>query len=255
MYYYIFDIFTNPKKYEKQVQKIEGLITELGINGKIYKLNVLKNLEDIIEEALDAGVKTVVAVGNDQTVSKIANLLINKKIILGIIPLGEPNILAGALGIKSHLDACKIISARKIAKLDVGQVNGQYFLLSVESNDKNITFDFKNYNINPLNNNKIMGVYNMNIDQLNYKSSPSDGLMEVIFAPNENSWWQKLTQKKKENKPAGLSVFPTKRLIIKHKKKPIQINIDRQRVLKTPLDIEILPKKLSVIVGKERIFN
>jgi len=255
MYYYIFDIFTNQKKYEKQVQKIEGLITELGINGKIYKLNVLKNLEDIIEEAIDAGAKTVVAVGNDQTVSKIANLLINKKIIMGIIPLGEPNILAGALGIKSHLDGCKIISARKIAKLDVGQVNGQYFLLSVESNDKNITFDFKNYNIKPLNNNKIMGVYNMNIDQLNYKSSPSDGLMEVIFAPNEGSWWQKLTQKKKDNEPIGISVFPTKKLTIKHKKKPVQINIDRQRVLKTPLEIEVLPKKLSMIVGKERIFN
>jgi len=255
MYYYIFDIFTSQKKHEKQLQKIEGLITELGINGKIYKLNVLKNLEDIIEEAIDNGIKNIVAVGNDQTVSKVANLLINKKIVMGIIPLGEPNVLAGALGINSYTEACKIISARKVAKLDVGKVNGQYFLLSVESNDKNIIFDFKNYNINPLNNNRIMGVYNINIDQLDYKSNPCDGLMEVIFAPNENSWWQKLTQKNQGAEQTGISIFPTKKLILKHKKKPIQINIDRQRVLKTPLEIEVLPKNLSVIVGRDRIFN
>jgi len=255
MYYYIFDSFTNQKKYEKQLNKIESLLVELGINGKIYKLNILKNLNEIIEEAIDGGAKNIIVVGNDQTASQVANLLIHQQTALGIIPLGQPNILAGALGIKNYIQACKIISARKIAKLDVGKVNQQYFLLAVESSDKNIVFDFKQYNINPFSNNKIMGVYNINIDKLAYQSNPSDGLMEVIFAPNENNWWQKLTQRKKENEPVGISVFPTKKLTIKHKKKPIQINIDRQRVLKTPLDIEILPKKLSVIVGKERIFN
>ncbi len=255
MYYYIFDIFTGQKKYEKQLMKIEGKLAELGISGKIFRLNILKNLHDIISEAEESGVENIIAVGNDQTLSKLVNLIIDKKIVTGIIPLGEPNILADSLGIKNHLEACQIISARKITKLDVGKINRQYFIFSVEPANKNVVFDFKNYNINPIGENKVMGVYNINIDQLNYKSNPSDGIMEAVFAAKNKSWWQKIFQIKKNKAIREISVFPTQKLTIKHKKKPVQVRIDRQRVLKTPLEIEVLPKKLNIIVGKDRIFK
>ena len=255
MYSYIYDIFTSKKKYEKQLLKIEGMLTDLGIIGKTYKLNVLKNLRDIIDETLSCEVKNIIAVGNDQTVSKLANLIVNKNVVLGIIPVGEPNVLAKALGIQSAKEACQIISARNIIQLDIGKANGHYFLLSIESNNKNTIFDFKDYNINPLASNEAMGIFNINIDNQNFKSDPCDGIMEAVFKPKQTTWLNKILKFNKQQLSCRLSVFPVKKLLIKHKKKPIAISVDRQQLLKTPLKIEVLPKKLKVIAGKQRIFS
>jgi len=255
MYYYIYDIFTGSKKYQHQILKIEGLLAEFGIAGKSFKLNVLKNLEDIIGEALVSEIQNIIAVGNDQTVSKIANLIVGKNIVMGIIPVGEPNILANALGIKSAEEAISIVSARNVLKLDVAKINGGYFILSVESKDRNVIFDFKDYNINALPSNEVMGVYNININNDKFQSDPCDGIMEAVFKPKKIGWFEKLFKKSSPEESSGVSVFPVKKMTIRHKKKPINITIDRQRVLKTPLEIEVLPKKLKMIVGKKRVFE
>ncbi|OGG87571.1 hypothetical protein A3B87_02425 [Candidatus Kuenenbacteria bacterium RIFCSPHIGHO2_02_FULL_39_13] len=255
MYYYIYDIFTASKKYQNQLLKIEGLLTEFGIAGKNFKLNVLKNLDDIIDQALANEVTNIIAIGNDQTMSKIANLIVGKNIVMGIIPVGEPNILASAFGIKSAEEAVAIVSARNVLKLDVGKINGEYFILSIESNDGNAVFDFKDYNIKALPSNKAMGVYNININKDEFQSDPGDGIMEAVFKPKKLSWFARLFRKNSLKESSGVSIFPVKKMTIQHKKKPINISIDRQRVLKTPLEIEVLPKKLTMIVGKRRVFK
>ncbi|MFH1890041.1 MAG: diacylglycerol kinase family protein [Candidatus Kuenenbacteria bacterium] len=250
MYYYIYDIFVSQKKYEKQLQQIEATLIDLSITGKKYKLNLLKNLKDIINEALANEVKNIIAVGNDQTVSKIANLVVDKDIALGIIPIGDSNIMARALGINSLIEACKIVSARKIEQIDVGRVNDQYFLFSVESPSKDIVFEFANYNINPLKNNKFTGLYNINIDQQrDFKSNPQDGIMEAVFCPKKPFWWSKLVGTRNKSSQQK-SIFPIKNVIIKHTKKPVSLLVDRQRVMKTPLEIEVLKKRLKIIVRK-----
>lgn len=254
MYSYIYDIFTSEGKYEHQLQKIEGWLAEYGIRGKIYKLNVLKNLEEIVRDVVENGTKNIIAVGNDQTVSKIANLIMNENLVLGLIPVAEPNLLSAELGINSVEEAIKIIAARKIMRLDVGKINGQFFLMSVESSDKNIICDFKEYNINPLITNETVGIYNFNMAKKNFKANPGDGIMEAVFMPREATWWQKFLRPNKANNQKGISVFPVKKLTLKHLKKPVEIILDRQRVLKTPLIIEVLPRKLAMMVGRERTF-
>jgi len=250
MNYYICDTFTNRKKYQKQLSKIELLLANLGIGGKLCRLTVLKNIESLLEEAMEEGAENIVAVGNDQTVSKVANLIMNKKITLGIIPIGEGNLLAPALGINSVEEACRILSARKVKKLDVGQINEQYFLLGLESADDNIVFNLENYNINPLPNNEAVGLYNINISNYNFRSNPGDGIMEAVFAPKEKTFWQKLWHKKEESLPERISVFPIKKMTIKHRKNPVTINIDRQRTVKSPAEVTVLKNQLRVIVGK-----
>lgn len=255
MYSYIYDGFTTQKKYKKQLLKIEGELADLGIGGKAYKLSVLRNLKDVVDEILSGEEKNIVVIGNDQTMSRVANLVVGKNVALGIIPIGEPNILAESIGIKPADEACRIVSARNIAKLDVGKINGQYFLLAVESPDEGIIFDFKDYNINPLAGNEAVGVYNINIDGGDFKSDPCDGVMEAVFKPAGSSWWERWLKKQESGPDSGISVFPVKKLTLRHKKKPIPISIDRQTVLKTPVEVEILPKKIKMIVGKQRVFN
>ncbi|NMB48730.1 hypothetical protein GYA13_04825 [Candidatus Kuenenbacteria bacterium] len=249
MYCYIYDIFTNQKKYEKQLSKLGFLLADLGIAGKVYRLNVLKNLEMVIEEAIAEGAKTIVAVGNDQTVSKVVNLIMEKNLPLGIIPLGDNCLLANSFGIKTMEEAVKILAARKVEWLDVGKIDDQYFLLAIESNDSNIIFCLDDYNINPRKNNEAVGIYNINISNYDFTSNPRDGRLEAVFAPKQLSWWQRLG--KKENKQTErISVFPIKELTLNHQKKPIAINVDRQRTIKTPAKVEVLKGKLKVITGK-----
>ena len=100
-----------------------------------------------------------------------------------------------------------------------------------------------------------MGVYNININKDEFQSDPGDGIMEAVFKPKKLSWFARLFRKNSLKESSGVSIFPVKKMTIQHKKKPINISIDRQRVLKTPLEIEVLPKKLTMIVGKRRVFK
>ena len=137
MHVYVYDDYINKKKHENVLANIETRITDLGLNGKIIRLGVMKNVATAIEGEIKRGAKTIVAVGSDKTVSKIINAMIGAKssdptggnIPLGIIPIDQKdNAIAQSLGIKSPDEACDTLSARRIEKLDVGQamrVNAQ----------------------------------------------------------------------------------------------------------------------------------
>ena len=99
MHVYIYDDYVNEKKYNNSLAHIETRITDLGLNGKIIRLGVMKNALEAITNEIKRGAKTIIAVGNDKTINKIINAIINYEISnqienntpLGIIPVGEKN--------------------------------------------------------------------------------------------------------------------------------------------------------------------
>ncbi len=85
-----------------------------------------------ISKAIDAGGEIICSAGGDGTVSTVANNLINKNASLGILPLGTLNHLAKDLGIPLDLDqSVDVICSGKTARIDVGEVNGVYFVNNV----------------------------------------------------------------------------------------------------------------------------
>ena len=62
MYFYFYDTFVSDKKNEQLLGKIENRLIELGINGRTEKLTVLKNMKELIEDAIKKGAHTIVAV-------------------------------------------------------------------------------------------------------------------------------------------------------------------------------------------------
>lgn len=248
MYYYIYDIFTAESRYKNDLNKAENILSNLGISGRIYKLNVLKKIEEIVDDAINNRIKNIVAIGNDQTIGKIFGLLVDKNIALGIIPVGDKNNLANYFGIHGIEQACQIICARKITEIDVGKINGQYFLTSVESKNNDIYLELNNFNIAPRSNNCNIGVYNLCFKDKNINFNPRDGLAEAIFWPYKINWWQKIINKNKNNIKA--SIFPINKITIKHQSKEAILTIDEQKIIKTPAELEILKRKLKLIVGK-----
>ncbi|HEU5218441.1 MAG TPA: diacylglycerol kinase family protein [Gemmatimonadales bacterium] len=82
-----------------------------------------------IDAAVSSGAAALVAGGGDGTINLAAAALIGTDIPLGVLPLGTLNHFAKDLGLPLDLDeAAAVVLAGFTMKVDVGEVNGTYFL-------------------------------------------------------------------------------------------------------------------------------
>lgn len=254
MYLYIYDTFLNHKKYFNLLNRIENRLADLEIKGKICRLNILKNMKEVIEDGIKQGVETVVAVGDDLTFSKIVNIIAEMNITLGIIPINNKSKIAEILGIPEGEKACDVLAQRLIKKLDLGKINHQYFIDSATISNADVVLDFDKYQISPTCKNAVISICNLGFltsNQSIYKqrlSIPTDGLLEAVIAPVKSHLFSKIKSLKQQ------SIFPFKKIMVGSKAEPITVNIDQQAVFKTPVEVTIAPKKLKVIVGGKRLF-
>ena len=88
-------------------------------------------------QAVAEGYDVVIAAGGDGTVSEAANGLAGSEVALGMFPIGTTNVWALQMGIPplwplrqhSLLEAAKVLAEGHTRRVDLGQVNGRYFLL------------------------------------------------------------------------------------------------------------------------------
>jgi diacylglycerol kinase family enzyme len=79
--------------------------------------------------AVRDGHRLIVAGGGDGTISSVASALVHTEAALGILPLGTFNHFARDLGIPLDVEAAvRVITAGKVAQVDVGEVNGRTFI-------------------------------------------------------------------------------------------------------------------------------
>ena len=251
MYQYIYDSFLSNKKYDKELMQIEAKLIDLGIKGKIHKLNVLKNFESYIKGIADKKTGCLVVVGDDRTVAKILNTLAEKDIVLGIIPIGDENIIADFFGIPKGEKACETLAARKIEEIDLGKFSGQFFLSSVEFFGEGISILCNNkYEIKGLPNTEKIGIYNLCLEGPNINIfNPQDEELELISFPKKSKGIFRL---KKQNLKESL--IKIKKAKILSSSKTSSVVIDGEKIIKTPVEISVSLKKLKVVVGKGRRF-
>ncbi|NQU77485.1 hypothetical protein HQ544_02195 [Candidatus Falkowbacteria bacterium] len=261
MYFFLYDSFLSDKRYEKALARIEARVADLGIKGRVVKLTILQQLEETIKEAIDRGAKTVVAVGNDKTISgAIAILAGYKHVTLGIIPVGEENEIAKILGIPEEELACDVISNRLIDILDVGRINEQYFFKEVRVEDEGLVLECDGrYKIKPKEVEEIV-IYNFGYND-DKKINPKDGALELMIKPKikkNEGLFSMFKKKQRELDSVFINRFIRITSLLKDEKgsgiKEKFINIDGIRKMKTPATITVAGKRLKVIVGKERLF-
>ncbi|MDX9893635.1 MAG: diacylglycerol kinase family protein [Patescibacteria group bacterium] len=256
MYLYLYDSFLNQKKHATVLARIETRLTDLGIGGKIFRLSPLRDTDELLKEEIRNGVKTVIVVGNDKSLTQIINLAAKFNITIGIIPVGPDNKIAQLLGVGSTLAACDIIAARIIEKVDLGKANETYFIsnITVANNQGGVTIECEDrYKIIPHRQNQI-SICNLKpiFASLPGKTSyfnPQDGSLEILIQPLVSGLFSIFKKAVSLNN----SIIPFKKIAIKGKSSTT-IYTDGQRVLKPPVNIEIIPKKLKIIVGKNRHF-
>lgn len=245
MHLYIYDDFLEKSKYSKTINKIETRITDLGLNGKIIRLNNLKNIEGAIWGEIKRGARTLVIVGNDSTFNKVLKTLLAKEVsfflsdlFLAYIPI-ENSQIALSLGISSYSDACNILLARRNENIKVAKANNSYFLSQAYILLKGVSID-------------IEGNYSLSSDE---KSSayiinmPTFDLAKILpkkIDPRDECLHLYINNK-------GLSFIPAKKITLSSADKNYII-LDNSTEIELPCSLSMSDKEIKLIVGKKRVF-
>jgi diacylglycerol kinase family enzyme len=244
MYFYLYDESLAEPKLATVVADIETRLTDLGLSGRVGRLGPLKSSLELTKAALKAGAKTVVAVGNDRTVSQAINALTaagaSSGVALGILPVGKPTAIADLLGIPDGERAVAVLAARTLATVDLGRVNNYYFLTSirVEARDPvTLTCDGR-YRVQPLE-----PVSTFTVRNLDRSAACQDGYLEATVEGGRQRWWGKVRH----------SVVPIQRGEFTAAG-PATVVAEGTYTANLPVTVEVVPRALRVIVGRNRVF-
>jgi YegS/Rv2252/BmrU family lipid kinase len=110
--------------------KIKNFFDERKIAYHLEKTTAPNQATQLAKKAVGSGFDTVVSIGGDGLTNEIANGMIGSQATLGIIPCGEADDFPKMLGLsgKDWEGACKVIAGGPAKKMDVGMINGRYFL-------------------------------------------------------------------------------------------------------------------------------
>jgi len=115
-------------KYERIIHAIHDALPDSSLQYDIKVLEYRGEATSIAREAANTH-DVVVAVGGDGTVNEVFNGLVGTQAVLGIIPAGTGNGFARELGLPLEpAEACRVLMEGDVKSMDVGMVNGRYFL-------------------------------------------------------------------------------------------------------------------------------
>lgn len=279
MYYYIIDPKDlNQKAFERVQNKLYSSLSEYRISGETVRSTGLRTIPQLVEIAFSHGARTIVAVGSDDTLNDIINAVKLRDITIAFIPLYETE-LGTMLGLKDIESASKTLATRRIANLDLGMVNNNFFLSklafgpSIEPDDVGF-FNFsgvKKLNEPPIEV-KFTGdgsfnvtlkvisglILNCRLQDNNAKiANPVDSVLDVLLLPKLSRF--KLFKYRKDiargffEKIPGSSLLHIRKMSI-NSPEGLALRVGNKVLAKTPATIEVLPRALKIIVGRDRTF-
>jgi diacylglycerol kinase family enzyme len=280
MHYYILDPgHLSIDKFEKLQIELQGYLTEFKISGEVARVTPLRSIADLVDTASQRGAKTLIACGTDDTFNLMLAALKGRDFTVAFIPLDENSYLSTILGVTNLYGGVKTVAARRIERMDLARIAGNYFISYLE-------FGILSYNLKSANwwssikmlssepqtfNVRIDDSYNLSINALggliaNTRSSscdtdsianPTDGVLDLLILEKLSK--TEILRYKNAIATGCLEKAP-KTTVIKCKKvqflepKSFNLTMLGRVVAKFPAIVEIIPQRLKMIVGKNRTF-
>lgn len=120
---------SGPGGEENIHERLANVLAAAGIDGDISIAKTGAEVAELASTAISGNFSLIVAGGGDGTVNAVAAKLVGTDKTLGVLPLGTLNHLAKDLNIPLDLEgAAQTLVAGRVAKIDVGEVNGRVFL-------------------------------------------------------------------------------------------------------------------------------
>ena len=268
MYAYFIDDWVYNRKHHKQIDKLDLGLTQNGISGRKFKLGRLHNLSRSIDECFSTGIKTFVAVGNDETASKLLNNLLkvekgsekqeHKKFTFAVIPIDDSSqFIAHCFGCKTLQESIKFLAVHKTNTIDVGLINNRHYFITAAVFPKASSLSFLSYTVSSLKKGHHISVCNFNVykkvdpKQKKNRFDISDGLFDAVIAyhPDLSLIDRICSNIASIEDFTPESIFPIKEITIKNKQKTISIFADVDKQMSTPVRVDVVPKLLNVVIG------
>lgn len=244
MYCYVYDEALQDRRFERELAQIETRLTDLGIAGKIARLALFRDANELIRDEIRGGVTTVVAVGNDLTLRRVLDAVGDRKTVVALLPIGPQGAMTGLLGMPNGVAACDVLSARIIESLDVGEVNGKRFLQSVQIEERtDFVVDHGAYTMAPQRKASVE-VRNFAAPDDAGMQSPVDERLSLILRLPKFSLF---------SKKVSVGVVPFQELRISYETNVTAL-VDGERLNGKDFVFRVIPNALRLVTGKTRKF-
>ncbi|MDQ2715461.1 MAG: diacylglycerol kinase family lipid kinase [Chloroflexota bacterium] len=128
-------VIANPTagSFSQQRPKLDETLNNLRQQGWKVDLKLTEAAGDasvLARKAVEQGANVVISVGGDGTINEVIQELAGSETALGVLPGGTVNVWAREVGIPlEYTGACKVLLHGQTRRIDLGSVNGRYFLL------------------------------------------------------------------------------------------------------------------------------
>jgi len=113
----------NVSEAGKNLKLVKGYLEKSGFKVDLAFAKPKEEATSIAKRAVKNEYKLVIAMGGDGTIEAVMRGMVGSKTHLGIIPAGTENNIAKSLGIPQDMqEACALLAADHVYKLDMGQV-------------------------------------------------------------------------------------------------------------------------------------
>jgi diacylglycerol kinase family enzyme len=113
-----------PGESPQQLVSILAAMQAQHILPEVFITQPDSQLEDVVENAIKAGIKLIVVAGGDGTIDSLVGAMVGSEAILGIIPTGTRNNVAFNLGITGDIaSSVALLRHGRRLKIDVGRVH------------------------------------------------------------------------------------------------------------------------------------
>ena len=236
---YVYDAFLSDRKHERELAQVETELARLGVEGKVIRLSMFRQVRELIADALRLGVRNLIFVGNDRTFQSALPYLPSFDLTVGFIPFEKSGTIAQALGIPTGVLAAEVLAARRIELFDLGTCDGRPFLVDAVVPIPGSTLEVEGrYRVGS--NSAHLEIRNL------VGSRADDGELDAHFLPAEPSglfakWRERVLGKETHLlfKQGTLTCPPGSSLIL-----------DGEAVSGSTFSFGVLPRALKCIVGK-----
>jgi diacylglycerol kinase (ATP) len=112
-----------PEETPKQLEFATRFLLQHNIEVNVALAKPKEEATPLAKQAVKDGYDMVIAMGGDGTLEAVLRGMVGRKTPMGIIPTGTQNNIAKSLGIPTDMEeACALIAAQRVRKLDVGRV-------------------------------------------------------------------------------------------------------------------------------------